>query len=254
MTAEGMTVAQLILLGLAAVGAGAINALAGGGSILTFPALIAAGLPPVSANVTNTVALFPGYVGGVISQARDLKGQTHRLWLLAPVALAGGLLGGLLILASSEKLFQALVPWLLLGGCALLAVQDRIRAALQRRSGALGLGWAIAPVFLAAIYGGYFGAGLSVIFLAVLGLTLDDSLTRLNGLKQALGLSANLSAALLFLGSGKLVWSAALVMAAGSLAGGAIGGKLASVISPKALRALVIAIGAGVALVFLVRS
>jgi uncharacterized membrane protein YfcA len=241
------------MLALAAVGAGAINALAGGGSILTFPALIAAGLPPVSANITNTVALFPGYIGGVIGQARDLKGQSRRLWLLAPAALIGGLAGGMLILISSERLFEALVPWLLIGGCVLLGIQNRVRAALQRRSGVLGIGWAIVPILLAAVYGGYFGAGLSVIFLAVLGLTLDDSLTRLNGLKQALALCANLSAMLLFLGSGKLVWSAALVMAAGSLVGGALGGRLASVISPKALRAIVIAIGIGVAILFLVR-
>jgi uncharacterized membrane protein YfcA len=190
----------------------------------------------------------------VIGQARDLKGQARRLWLLAPVALAGGLLGGLLILVSSEKLFQALVPWLLLGGCALLGVQDQIRAALQRRSGALGIGWAVFPVFLGAIYGGYFGAGLSVIFLAVLGLTLDDSLTRLNGLKQALALSANLAAVLLFARSELLVWSAALVMAVGSLFGGALGGRLASVISPKALRLIVIGIGVGVAILFFVRG
>ncbi|WP_046347443.1 sulfite exporter TauE/SafE family protein [Sphingomonas changbaiensis] len=248
-----MSPAELALLGFAAVGAGAINALAGGGSILTFPALIAAGLPPISANVTNTVALLPGYIGGVIGQARDLKGQAPRLWLLAPLALIGGLAGGYLILVSSEKLFQALVPWLLLGGCALLGVQDRIRGALQRRSGVLGIGWAILPVFLAAIYGGYFGAGLSVIFLAVLGLTLDDSLTRLNGLKQALALAANLAAVLLFAGSGRLAWSAALVMAMGSLFGGALGGRLASAISPTALRFLVIAIGVGVAVLFFVR-
>ena len=248
-----MDLSQLALLFLAALGAGAVNALAGGGSILTFPALIALGLPPLSANVTNTVALFPGYVGGVIGQARDLSGQGRRLLLLVPVALAGGIAGGLLILASSERLFEALVPWLLLGGCALLAVQDQIRALLQRRSGVLGLGWAIIPVLLAAVYGGYFGAGLSVIFLAVLGLTLDDSLTRLNGLKQALALGANLSAAALFLASDLLVWSAASVMAIGALAGGAAGGRLASVIRPKALRAIVIAIGVGVALLFLFR-
>lgn len=210
-------------------------------------------MSPISANVTNTVALFPGYIGGVIGQARDLKGQAPRLWLLAPLALIGGLAGGYLILVSSEKLFQALVPWLLLGGCALLGVQDRIRGALQRRSGVLGIGWAILPVFLAAIYGGYFGAGLSVIFLAVLGLTLDDSLTRLNGLKQALALAANLAAVLLFAGSGRLVWSAALVMAVGSLFGGTLGGRIASAISPTALRLLVIAIGAGVAVLFFVR-
>ena len=198
--------------------------------------------------------MVPGYIGGVIGQARDMKGQAPRLWWLSPIALIGGLLGGLLILHSSEKLFQTLVPWLLLGGCALLGVQDRIRAALQRRSGALGIGWAVVPVFLGAIYGGYFGAGLSVIFLAVLGLTIDDSLTRLNGLKQALALAANLSAVLLFASSEKLVWSAALVMAVGSLFGGALGGRLASVISPTALRLIVIAIGVGVAILFFFRG
>ncbi|MBA2919422.1 TSUP family transporter [Sphingomonas sp. MAH-20] len=240
-------------MALAAIGAGAINALAGGGSILTFPALIAAGVPPVAANVTNTVALFPGYIGGILGQARDLKGQSRRVWLLAPVALVGGLLGGFLILMSSAKLFQALVPWLLLGGCALLGIQDRIRGALQRRSGALGIGWAIAPVFLGAIYGGYFGAGLSVIFLAVLGLTIDDSLTRLNGLKQALSLSANLAAVLVFGGSGLVVWSAAAAMAGGSLIGGALGGRLASVVSPFVLRLTVMTIGVGVAVLFFFR-
>jgi uncharacterized protein len=203
--------------------------------------------------VTNTVALFPGYIGGVLAQCRDLHGQGRRLLLLAPVALIGGLVGGWLILTTSERLFQSLVPWLLLGGCALLAVQDSVRGWLTGRTGALGLGWAIFPLLIAAVYGGYFGAGLSVIFLAVLGLTLEDSLTRLNGLKQALSLSANLSAAALFLASDRLVWSAALIMAAGALIGGALGGRLASVISPKALRAIVIAIGAGVAVLFLVR-
>lgn len=248
-----MSFAQLVLLFLAAFGAGAVNALAGGGSILTFPALIAAGIPPLSANVTNTVALFPGYVGGVIGQARDLKGQARRLLVLLPAALIGGLFGGMLILGSSERLFEALVPWLLLGGCALLGLQDRLRALLQRRSGVLGLGWAVAPVLLAGVYGGYFGAGLSVILLAVLGLTLEDSLTRLNGLKQALALGANLSAAALFLTSDRLVWSAAGAMAVGALLGGAAGGRLASVIRPRLLRALVLTIGVGVALLFLVR-
>lgn len=248
-----MTVSELFLLALAAFGAGAINALAGGGSILTFPALIAAGVPPIAANITNSVALCPGYIGGVIGQWRDLKGQSRRLLLLLPAAVIGGVLGGVLILISSEKLFQSLVPWLLLGGCGLLAIQDRVRGWLQRRSGVLGIGWAIVPVLLAAIYGGYFGAGLSVIFLAVLGLTLDDGLNRLNGLKQALSLGTNIAAAALFVGSGRVIWSAALFMAVGALAGGAIGGRLASVISPKALRAVVIAIGVSVAILFLVR-
>lgn len=240
------------MLFFAAVGAGGINALAGGGSILTFPALIAAGVPPLAANVTNSVALCPGYVGGVIGQWRDLSGQGRRLFLLVPAALVGGLIGALLILNTSEKLFQALVPWLLLSACGLLAVQDRLRAWLQRRSGMLGLAWALLPIALAAIYGGYFGAGLSVIFLAVLGLTIEDSLTRLNALKQALALATNVAAAVLFVLSPLVAWPATLVMAVGAILGGAIGGRLASRVRPATLRLIVIAIGVGVALVFLI--
>lgn len=249
-----MTAGQLLLLFVAALGAGAVNALAGGGSILTFPALVAAGISPLAANVTNTVALLPGYVGGAIGQARDLVGQRRRLAVLAPAALAGGLLGGLLILASSARLFTALVPYLLFGGCALLAAQDAIRGRLATRQASLGLGWALAPVFAAAIYGGYFGAGLSVIFLAVLGLTLADDLARLNALKQLLALAANLGAVAVLAGSALVAWDAAAVMAAGSLAGGAVGGRLASRLRPATLRILVIAIGTAVALGFLIRG
>lgn len=249
-----MTAGQLLLLFVAALGAGAVNALAGGGSILTFPALIAAGISPLAANVTNTVALLPGYVGGAIGQARDLVGQRRRLAVLAPAALAGGLFGGLLILASSARLFTALVPYLLFGGCALLAAQDAIRGRLATRQASLGLGWALAPVFAAAIYGGYFGAGLSVIFLAVLGLTLADGLARLNALKQLLALAANLGAVAVLAGSALVAWDAAAVMAAGSLAGGAVGGRLASRLRPATLRMLVIAIGTAVALGFLIRG
>ncbi len=190
----------------------------------------------------------------MIGQWRDLKGQWRRLILLAPTAIIGGLAGGLLILNSSEELFQSLVPWLLFGGCALLAVQDHVRGWLQRRSGILGLGWALIPVLLAAIYGGYFGAGLSVIFLAVLGLTLDDSLTRLNGLKQALSLATNVAAAMLFVASPQTVWPAALVMGVGAIVGGMIGGRLASFVAPRTLRVIVITIGVGVAVVFLARG
>lgn len=249
-----MTAGQLLLLFVAALGAGAVNALAGGGSILTFPALVAAGISPLAANVTNTVALLPGYVGGAIGQARDLVGQRRRLAVLAPAALAGGLLGGLLILASSARLFTALVPYLLFGGCALLAAQDAIRGRLATRQASLGLGWALAPVFAAAIYGGYFGAGLSVIFLAVLGLTLADGLARLNALKQLLALAANLGAVAVLVGSALVAWDAAVVMAAGALAGGAMGGRLASRLRPATLRMLVVAIGTAVALGFLIRG
>jgi uncharacterized membrane protein YfcA len=234
---------QLALLFAAAVAAGAINALAGGGSIFTFPALIAAGVPPLLANVTNTVALCPGYVGGALAQRRDLQGQGRRMAVLLPVAAAGGLAGALLLTRTSEKLFDSLVPVLVLAACALLAVQERVRALLQRRAGSIPLSWSIVPVLLAAIYGGYFGAGLSVIFLAMIGLAIDDDLTRLNALKQAMGLATNIAAAAYFAVTAPVAWRAAAVMAAGALLGGAAGGKLAGHIRPATLRAIVIAIG-----------
>ncbi|HEY5711187.1 MAG TPA: sulfite exporter TauE/SafE family protein [Allosphingosinicella sp.] len=238
------------LLFVAAFAAGTINALAGGGSIFTFPVLIAAGIPPVAANITNTVALLPGYVGGVFAQRRDLAGQGRRLLLLLPVTAAGGLLGAWLLTRTSDRTFLALVPALILGACALLAIQDRARRFLSRGAVRIALGWAIIPMLLAAIYGGYFGAGVSVMFLALAGLAIDDSLTRLNGLKQAMALAANLAAALFFAGGGAVVWEAAGVMAVGALLGGAAGGRLASLVRPGVLRALVIAGGLVIALYF----
>jgi hypothetical protein len=244
---------DLLLLGLAGVGAGAINALAGGGSILTFPALIAIGIPPVAANVTNTVALCPGYVGGVLGQRRDLSGQERRALLLLPAAVAGGIAGGVLLLASGDRLFASLVPLLVVAACALLLLQDRLRALLTRRSGLIGLGAAALLVALASVYGGYFGAGLSVMLLAVLGLALEDSLTRLNALKQLLSLAVNVAAALLFVAADQVVWPAAAAMAAGALGGGMLGGRLASLVAPATLRRIVVAVGLGVAALFLLR-
>lgn len=241
---------EFLLLFVAAFGAGAINALAGGGSIFTFPVLLAAGIPPVAANITNTVALLPGYVGGVFAQRRDLAGQGRRLLLLLPVTAVGGLLGAWLLTQTSDRTFLALVPALVLAACALLAVQDRARRFLSRGAVHVALGWAIAPMLLAAIYGGYFGAGVSVMFLALAGLAIDDSLTRLNALKQAMSLAANLAAALFFAAGGAVVWEAAGVMAAGSLLGGAAGGRLAGVVRPAMLRALVIGGGVLIAAYF----
>ncbi len=248
-----MTPLHLFLLFLAAVAAGGFNALAGGGSIFTFPALIAAGVPPLVANVTNTVALCPGYVGGVLAQRRDLEGQGRRMALLLPVATAGGLAGAWLLTRTSEKAFESIVPALVLLACGLLAIQDRVRALLQRRSSRISLAWAVGPVFLAAIYGGYFGAGLSVVFLAMIGLAIDDNLTRLNGLKQTMSLVTNVAAALLFALTAKVVWPSAAVMAIGALLGGGAGGRLARVVKPLTLRLIVIAVGVLLAAYFVVR-
>jgi len=235
-------------VGLAAAAAGAVNALAGGGTLISFPALMAAGVPAVAANVTNTVALCPGYFGATLAQAKDLRGQKRRLWLLLPAGVLGGVAGGLLLLHTGERTFRALVPFLILLASGLLAVQEPVRAWLTRRLAGRSTDgaherWAALPVGLAAVYGGYFGAGLSVIVLAALGLLLDDSLTRLNALKQTVALATNVAAAIFFVFSGQVVWPAAAAMAAGALVGGAVGGRLAGKVRPATLRWMVVAIG-----------
>jgi uncharacterized membrane protein YfcA len=249
---------EFVLIGLAALAAGAVNALAGGGTLITFPALIAIGVPAVAANVTNTIALCPGYLGGTLAQYNDLNGQKNRLWLFVPAGALGGIAGGILLLNTGEKLFSALVPFLILLASGLLAAQDLVRGWLTRRAAqnlaAAGADkWAALPAGLAAVYGGYFGAGLSVIVLAVLGLLLDDTLTRLNALKQAIAFSVNTAAAVLFLFSGQVVWSAVIVMMVGSLVGGALGGRLAGRVKPATLRWTVVAIGVVVGVIYLIK-
>ena len=254
-----MPILHFLFPGLAAIVAGLFNALAGGGTLITFPTLLFIGLSPVVANVTNTIALCPGFLGGTLAQTGDLKDQKKRLWLAVPAALLGGLTGGFLLLRTSEKLFANLVPFLILLAASLLALQNPLRNWLTRRQAQapawyLPEGWIFLPVFLGAIYGGYFGAGLSIIMLAVLGLMLNDNLTRLNALKQSIGLSANFAAAILFAFSGKINWSVALVMMVGALLGGSLGGRLASRVKPNVLRWIVVTIGFVVGMVYLVKT
>ncbi len=255
---ESMNGLDLIVVGIAAVAGGLVNALAGGGTLITFPMLTAVGVPPVAANVTNTVALCPGYLGATFAQMKDLRGQGRRLWLLLPTGVLGGIAGGVLLLHTSDNTFRRLVPYLILLAVALLFFQDRLRTWVIGRaseSGAQSLHeeWATLPVIPAAIYGGYFGAGVSVMVLAVIGLVLEDSLTRLNALKQAISFSINIAAAIFFLFSGQVLWLTALIMAMGALAGGALGGRLAGRIKPTTLRRIVITVGLAVSIIYFVR-
>lgn len=251
-----MEISHFILVGIAAVAAGAINALAGGGTLITFPVLTAVGIPAVEANITNTVALCPGYLGGAYAQYADIRDHKKRLLLLLPASVIGGIAGGLLLLHTGEKTFRILVPFLILGASVLLALQDPVRSWLMRRQAHPESGseaWAAFPVGLAAIYGGYFGAGLSVIVLSVLGITLNDSLTRLNAFKQAISFCVNTAAAVFFLFSGRVQWSMAIVMSIGALAGGVLGGKLAGRIKPTTLRWTVVTIGVIVAAIYFIK-
>ena len=249
----------LMVAALAAVGAGAINALAGGGTLISFPVLVALGVPPIAANITNAVALCPGYFGATLAQLRNLKGQRARLLLLVPVAVAGGLTGGIILVRTGERTFTALVPWMILAASLLLAIQEPVRAFVVKRLSNPNhqrhtLVLSALPIAAAAIYGGFFSAGMSVLLLAVLGLTLDDTLTRLNALKQLLAFSVNIAAAVFFLWSDKVVWSAAIVMAVGALAGGAIGGRLAGKLPPAVLRWTVVVAGICIAVIYWVKT
>ena len=249
---------QLLAVGLAAVAAGAVNALAGGGTLLTFPVLTAVGLPALAANITNTVALCPGHVGATLAQAGGLRGQRALLSLLIPAGVAGGLAGGVLLLHTGERTFREVVPLLLLTSSALLASQDRVRAWLvereRRRGGSDGHAqWAPLVVATAAIYGGYFGAGLGVVLLAALGVVLDEPLPRINAIKQVVSLFVNVAAAVFFLFSDQIHWIAALAMAVGALVGGAIGGHLTTRVDVALLRRAMVVIGAVLAVVYLVK-
>lgn len=243
-----------LFISLASLIAGLVNALAGGGTLITFPVLTFLGVPAVSASITNTVALSPGYLGGTLAQRKDLQDQKQRLWLIIPASIVGGIIGGYLLLQTGEKLFNQLIPYLILLASILLAIQDPVRAWLLKRSHVSNLekiSWL--PVGIASIYGGYFGAGLSVIVLSALGLTIEDSLTRLNALKQAVAFAVNTAAAIFFLFSGHVLWTVALVMAIGSLIGGSLGGKLAGKIKPSTLRWTVVTIGVIVSVIYFVR-
>ena len=251
---------EFCLVGLAAIVGGAVNAIAGGGTLITFPMLTAVGIPAVAANITNTVALCPGYLGATFAQMNDLRGQKRRALLLLPVGVLGGIAGGILLLNTGERTFRALVPFLILLASGLLAIQDPLRGWLIRRTGGhtgtakIHEAWAILPVIPAAIYGGDFGAGLSVIVLAVLGLILDDTMTRLNALKQAMAFSINIATAIFFLFSGQIVWPVVGVMAIGSLVGGTLGGRLAGRIPPGTLRKIVVIIGIIVSLIYFIKN
>jgi uncharacterized membrane protein YfcA len=248
--------ADHLLAGLAGGGAGMVNAIAGGGTLISFPALVALGVPNVKANITNTVALSPGYFGGAAAQRRQMPLDRAGRIQLAVAAGFGGLTGSILLLITGEAVFKALVPWLILGACALLGFQQRIRKALgigeHRRATASPVVSAV-TVYLFSIYGGYFGAGLGIAMLAILGLLLDEELPRLNALKSMLSVVINVVAACFFAGSGKVVWTLALVMAPASLLGGIAGGTLVGVIKPQVLRAVVVTYGTVLALYYLVR-
>jgi uncharacterized protein len=258
--------AQIALLAGAALVAGAVNAVAGGGSLLSFPALLAVGYPALTANVTNTVALTPGYFGGTLGYRRELEGQRGRALALGAISAVGAVLGAWLLLISSAELFERVVPFLIFLACGLLAAQPRLARLVRERrqdggdpppAGAQAdAGPHTVPLytaqFLAAAYGAYFGAGVGIMMLAILGIFVADNLQRLNALKGLLSLLINLIAAVSFVLFADVSWVAVAVMAVASLLGGQLGVVLARRLDDRALRWLVIVFGVAVGLRLLV--
>lgn len=243
-------------LGLAGFIAGAVNSVAGGGSLISFPALLAAGYPSITANVTNTVAIWPGTVGGSLAYRPELRGQRRRVALLGVVSVAGALVGSVLLLASPLQLFDRLVPLLILFACALLLVQPRLGAWVQRHQPARQSRSSFLPLigaqFLAAVYGGYFGAGLGIMVLAFLGIFIADDLQRLNALKGLLALIVNGVAVIYFVLFGPVAWPVTILMAVTSWIGGYLGVRLARRLSGEVLRGVVLVFGVAVALKLLI--
>ncbi len=254
-----MTWLELLALLAAGAGAGLINAVVGSGTLITFPTLLALGVPPVLANVSNTVGLAPGSLSGALAMRPELSGQRGRIVRLGSASLVGGLAGAGLLLVLPAEAFEAIVPVLIALGCVLVVLQPWLARRLGARAGrnrhastagAIGL-WA--AVLLTGVYGGYFGAAQGVLLIGVLGIGLAESLPRVNALKNVLALIVNGVAGVLFVIVSEVNWPAALAIAVGSVLGAQLGGRVGRRLPPVVYRALVVAVGV-VAIVALLRG
>lgn len=242
-----MTLWEAIAVLVAGVGAGMINVIVGSGTLITFPVLLAVGIPPVTANVSNSFGLVPGSLSGVFGYRRELVGQGRRLRRLGTASLLGGLLGALLLIELPKGAFDAIVPALILLALVLVVVQPRVAKAVAARRRADGDPDGgpvlLAGVFLTGIYGGYFGAAQGVLLMALMGMLLQEELQRINAVKNSLALIVNGVAALFFLFTSTVNWTAAGLIAAGSLVGGLIGAKVGRRLPPAALRGVIVVVG-----------
>ena len=252
-----MDLSHVLLLVVAGLAAGTVNAIAGGGSLITFPSLIAAGLPSVAANVTNSVAVCPGYLSSVLGSRADLAGQGRRLRTIVPACVAGSVVGCALLLLTPARAFELVVPFLVLAAAATLAFQERLRGlvgqprTLSPRRRAITLQ---AVVFGGAVYGGYFGAALGVMYVAALALILDEPLNRINAFKNVLSATVGLVTVVVFAIFGPVHWGAALTVAPATIVGGYVGARLARRLPARVLRALIVTFGTAIGLFLLYRA
>lgn len=238
---------DIVLLVAAGLGAGTVNGVAGGGTLVSFPALLATGLQPLQANVTSTLGIWPGYLGGVAGFRSEVREQPRRrLVVLSAAAIVGATGGSVLLLETPGSAFKAIAPYLVLSACLLFAVQPLVAGWVKRRLSSLAdghVGIAAAGTLFGAVYGGYFGAGLGVILLALLGLTLPEDLVRTNGLRAVLSLMVNTAAAVVFLIAAHVAWDDAGLLAGSSLVGGYFGARVARRLPPLVFRLLVVGLG-----------
>jgi len=238
---------EIAAIALAGAAAGAINTLVGSGTLITFPVLLAFGYPPVTANVSNTIGLVPGSVSGAVGYRRELRGQRTRAVRLGIVSMLGGLTGAVLLLLLPSSAFAAIVPAFIAIALVLTVLQPRIAVWLTRReidlegrSGGVLLGLA---VYATGIYGGYFGAAQGIMLLAILGVALRQDLQRTNALKNVLAGLVNAVAGVYFVFAANVEWAPALIIAASSIVGAQLGARYGRRLPPRALRALIVAVG-----------
>ncbi len=239
-----------LLILAAAFGAGVLNTIAGGGTFLTFPALVFIGVPPVMANATSAVAVFPGYLGGALGFRQELAQFDKRLVArLLATTLAGGLIGSLLLLVSSNKAFSVVVPFLLLGATLAFLFGDTIRAWAAGKSHAV-TPYGPVGLLLVAIYGGYFNGGLGIVLLALFSLWGMTNLHAMNGLKNGLSFALSAISVAVFAAGGLVDWRLAVGMMVASTLGGYAGAPLARALPKRVIRGLIALVGFGMSAVF----
>ncbi|MEP7289951.1 MAG: sulfite exporter TauE/SafE family protein [Chloroflexota bacterium] len=255
-----MTLPQAFLLFIAATLAGALNSVAGGGSFISFPALLFTGVPSKLANTTNTVALWPGSVASVGAYRQEIMAGPRGLRSLLVVSLIGGIIGAFVLLATPQSTFDKLLPFLLLFATLLFAFGRRVSNNLRERAGRMNLPpWVLTVTviilqLLTSIYGGFFGGGIGIVMLAVLALWGMENIHLMNGLKTLLATCINGVAVIIFVANGSVLWPQAVLMIVGAVLGGYGGAYYARQIDPQKIRILVIVVGSLMTIYFFVRT
>jgi uncharacterized membrane protein YfcA len=241
-----MSFGEIVCIALAGVAAGMINTVVGSGTLITFPVLLAFGYAPVTANVSNTVGLVPGSVSGAFGYRRELAGQRSRVVRLGTMSLLGGITGAVLLLVLPASAFKAIVPVFIAIALVLTVLQPRLsRWLIEREIDVDRSGRILTPlaIYATGVYGGYFGAAQGILLLAILGVALRQDLHRTNALKNVLAGLVNGVAGVYFIFAAHVAWAPAAIIAAGSILGAQLGARYGRRLDPRALRAIIVAVG-----------